>query len=60
MCSVITLQSGTSFHSSNNNSSEGGAGAGAGSGNSDFGIGGGGENMMLHDVTLMRTEMIGE
>jgi hypothetical protein len=51
MCSVITLQSGSSLNNSSNAAS---------GGNSDFGIGGGGESMMLQDVNLMRTEMIGE
>lgn len=62
MCSVITLQSGTSLsnaQNAHNSTNSAGAGAGAGAGNSDFGIGGGGESMMLHDVNLMRTEMIG-
>lgn len=29
-------------------------------GGSDWGVGGGGENMMVHDVNHMRTEMIGK
>lgn len=60
MCSVITLQSGTSVGNNNTGGSGGSGGAGAGTGNNDFGIGGGGESMMLQDVNLMRTEMIGE
>ena len=48
ICSVITLQSGSGGPSGSSGSS------------ADWGVGGGGENMMLQDVNVMRTEMIGE